>query len=256
LYAAGGYRQAADSFAHRATLEPQEAAHWHNLGLALHATGNVPAARAAWLRAARIAPRASEIRAAGRQLTHLDPESRQLAWVSPVTVAEAAMAGAALWVMGWVGYLFRKRASALVILGIALGVTALITVLSVMNGFETELRARILQRLKDRLDQGLIEEVKQLLDRGVSRQRLHSLGLEYRYVSEYLGGTIKNKNDLTQKLANAIGQYAKRQETWFRRMERNGTEIHWIDRGDLDTAKAICLKWARRSLAGPSFASK
>jgi len=117
----------------------------------------------------------------------------------------------------------------------------------------SELRARILQRLKDRLDQGLIEEVKHLLDRGVSRKRLHSLGLEYRYVSEYLGGTIKNKNDLTQKLANAIGQYAKRQETWFRRMERNGTEIHWIDRGDPDTAKAICLEWARRSVAGSSI---
>jgi tRNA dimethylallyltransferase len=117
----------------------------------------------------------------------------------------------------------------------------------------SELRARILQRLKDRLDQGLIEEVKHLLDRGVSRKRLHSLGLEYRHVSEYLGGTIKNKNDLTQKLANAIGQYAKRQETWFRRMERNGTEIHWIDRGDPDTARAICLKWARRSVAGSSF---
>ncbi len=120
----------------------------------------------------------------------------------------------------------------------------------------SELRARILQRLKDRFDQGLIDEVKQLLDRGVSSQRLYFLGLEYRYVSEYLAGKIKNKNDLTQKLANAIGQYAKRQETWFRRMERNGTEIHWLDRGDLDTAKAICRERLRRSVAGPSFASR
>jgi len=120
----------------------------------------------------------------------------------------------------------------------------------------SELRARILQRLKDRLDHGLIEEVKQLLDRGVSSKRLYLLGLEYRYVSQYLDGEIKNKNDLTQKLANAIGQYAKRQETWFRRMERNGTEIHWIDRADPDKAKAICLESVGRSVAGSSFGSK
>jgi tRNA dimethylallyltransferase len=104
----------------------------------------------------------------------------------------------------------------------------------------SELRARIFQRLKDRLANGLIEEVERLLGRGVSSKRLHSLGLEYRYVSDYLGGTIKSRNDLTQKLATAIAQFAKRQETWFRRMERNGTEIHWIDRGDPDAAMAVC----------------
>ncbi|MEE9245871.1 MAG: tRNA (adenosine(37)-N6)-dimethylallyltransferase MiaA [Gemmatimonadota bacterium] len=109
----------------------------------------------------------------------------------------------------------------------------------------SELRARIRQRLKDRLAQGLIEEVEHLLDRGVGSKRLHSLGLEYRYVSDYLGGTIKSRNDLTQKLASAIAQYAKRQETWFRRMERNGTEIHWIGRGDLDAAMAVCHERGR-----------
>jgi tRNA dimethylallyltransferase len=113
----------------------------------------------------------------------------------------------------------------------------------------SELRARIQQRLKDRLAQGLIEEVEGLIGRGVSRKRLHSLGLEYRYVSDYLGGAIKSRNDLTQKLASAIAQYAKRQETWFRRMERNGCEIHWIARGDPDAAMALCRerepKWGR-----------
>jgi tRNA dimethylallyltransferase len=104
----------------------------------------------------------------------------------------------------------------------------------------SELRARICQRLEERLAGGLIEEVKHLLDRGVGSQRLHSLGLEYRYVSDYLSGTIKSRNDLTQKLSTAIAQYSKRQETWFRRMERNGTEIHWIDRGDPDAAMAVC----------------
>jgi tRNA dimethylallyltransferase len=111
-----------------------------------------------------------------------------------------------------------------------------------------ELRARIRRRLKDRLSAGLIEEVKQLLARGVGAEKLHFLGLEYRYVSDYLGGAIKNRNDLTQKLGSAICKFAKRQETWFRRMERNGIEIHWIDRGDLDTAKAIYrAKWNSRA---------
>jgi tRNA dimethylallyltransferase len=111
-----------------------------------------------------------------------------------------------------------------------------------------ELRARIRRRLKERLSGGLIEEVEQLLARGVGAEKLHFLGLEYRYVSDYLGGAIANRNDLTQKLGSAICKFARRQETWFRRMERNGIEIHWIDRGDLDTAKTICLeKWHSRA---------
>jgi tRNA dimethylallyltransferase len=111
-----------------------------------------------------------------------------------------------------------------------------------------ELRARIRRRLKERLSGGLIEEVEQLLARGVGAEKLHFLGLEYRYVSDYLGGAIENRNDLTQKLGSAICRFARRQETWFRRMERNDIEIHWIDRGDPDTAKAICLeKWHSRA---------
>ncbi len=103
----------------------------------------------------------------------------------------------------------------------------------------SELRERIRRRLKERFDEGLIEEVEQLLDRGVSQERLHRLGLEYRYVADFLGGTIKSRNDLSQKLASAICQYAKRQATWFRRMERNGSQIHWIDRADPELAMAV-----------------
>jgi tRNA dimethylallyltransferase len=103
-----------------------------------------------------------------------------------------------------------------------------------------DLRTRIRQRLKNRLNGGLIEEVEHLLAHGVGTDKLHFLGLEYRYVSEYLGGAIKNRNDLAQKLESAIYRFAKRQDTWFRRMERNGIKIHWIDRSDLDTAKAVC----------------
>ena len=111
-----------------------------------------------------------------------------------------------------------------------------------------ELRARIRRRLKERLSGGLIEEVEQLLARGVGAEKLHFLGLEYRYVSGFLAGAIKNRNDLTQKLGSAICKFARRQKTWFRRMERNGIEIHWIDRGDLDTAKAVYLqRWHSRA---------
>jgi tRNA dimethylallyltransferase len=102
-----------------------------------------------------------------------------------------------------------------------------------------ELRGRIAARLKDRLDHGLIEEVDGLIAGGVSREKLHFLGLEYRYVSDLLDGTIGNHNDLYQKLFTAIAQFAKRQETWFRRMERQGVKIHWIDRGDVSVALRI-----------------
>ena len=102
------------------------------------------------------------------------------------------------------------------------------------------LRRRIRERLGARLEEGLIDEVQSLHDEGVSWEKLISLGLEYRFVSDFLRGGIRNKNDLRQKLAAAICSFAKRQETWFRRMERSGTEIHWLEGGDVDQAlKAI-----------------
>jgi len=98
------------------------------------------------------------------------------------------------------------------------------------------LHRRIETRLKGRLDAGLIEEVSELLKAGVASERLHTLGLEYRFVTEFIEGKIKNKNDLHQKLAAAIRSFAKRQDTWFRRMERNGVHIHWIDQGNYKEA--------------------
>jgi tRNA dimethylallyltransferase len=99
------------------------------------------------------------------------------------------------------------------------------------------LRQRITLRLRERMNQGMIEEVKRLLESGVSFQTLDSYGLEYRFIGEYLRGEL-NRNDMVQKLRSAIHQFAKRQETWFRRMERQGTLIHWID-GSREPAKAI-----------------
>ena len=91
------------------------------------------------------------------------------------------------------------------------------------------LRERIHRRLIARIDAGMIEETEQIHAQGYSWERLESLGLEYRFTAQYLQGKIESKEAYIDQLYRAIGQFAKRQETWFRRMERNGIEIEWID---------------------------
>ena len=93
------------------------------------------------------------------------------------------------------------------------------------------LRQRIADRLKKRMADGMIEEVAQLHSRGLSWERLDSFGLEYRYVASYLQNAI-TKEEMTAKLQIAIGQFAKRQMTWFRRMEKKGIRIEWVPGGD------------------------
>ncbi|MCD6527569.1 MAG: tRNA (adenosine(37)-N6)-dimethylallyltransferase MiaA [Desulfuromonas sp.] len=90
------------------------------------------------------------------------------------------------------------------------------------------LRQRITLRLKQRLNEGMIDEVLSLHQQGASWQTLEFYGLEYRFIAQYLQQKL-NRNDMVQKLGSAIHQFAKRQETWFRRMERNGCQIHWLD---------------------------
>lgn len=90
------------------------------------------------------------------------------------------------------------------------------------------LRENIKKRLIERLDQGMIEEVQGLHSQGFSYERMERLGLEYKFVSEYLEGKIASKEDLFNGLYTAICQFAKRQETWFRGMERKGVQIHWL----------------------------
>ncbi|MEN8686077.1 MAG: tRNA (adenosine(37)-N6)-dimethylallyltransferase MiaA [Desulfuromonadales bacterium] len=90
------------------------------------------------------------------------------------------------------------------------------------------LRQRITLRLRQRLDNGMIEEVESLHAAGVAWETLDNFGLEYRFVARYLQGLI-NRNDLFQKLNSAIHQFAKRQDTWFRRMQRLGVDICWLD---------------------------
>jgi tRNA dimethylallyltransferase len=99
------------------------------------------------------------------------------------------------------------------------------------------LRQRITQRLRERLNRGMIEEVQGLLKKGVSLETLEFYGLEYRFVAQFLKGEL-TRNDMFQKLNSAIHQFAKRQETWFRRLERQGILIHWVD-GSADPAATI-----------------
>lgn len=92
-----------------------------------------------------------------------------------------------------------------------------------------ERRKRITERLKKRFkEEGMLEEVKQLLDNDVSAEKLKFYGLEYKIITEHLLGEITYK-EMFDKLNIAIHQFAKRQMTWFRKMERNGFEINWID---------------------------
>jgi len=89
-------------------------------------------------------------------------------------------------------------------------------------------RRRITERLRQRLSSGMIEEVKGLLDRGTAPEALTYYGLEYKFITLYLTGAL-SWEEMTGKLNIAIHQFAKRQMTWFRKMEREGTLIHWID---------------------------
>lgn len=105
------------------------------------------------------------------------------------------------------------------------------------------LRQRITARLKARLQEGLIEEVAALHEQGVSWQTLEFYGLEYRFVAQFLQDRL-SRNDLFQKLNSAIHQFAKRQETWFRRMQKQGVDIHWLD-GAAEPLPTLLDDWHR-----------
>lgn len=89
-------------------------------------------------------------------------------------------------------------------------------------------RAKITQRLEQRLAAGLIEEVQGLIEAGVPADKLKFYGLEYKYVTAFLLGEIE-RNQLFTKLNTEIHRFAKRQMTYFRKMEKDGITIHWLD---------------------------
>ena len=99
------------------------------------------------------------------------------------------------------------------------------------------LRQRIKTRLHQRLQDGMLDEVQTLLQKGVSEEWLLKLGLEYKWMMQHLQGKI-SIDEMTQGLFQAICKYAKRQRSWFRRMEKQGIEIHWIE-GELALEKQI-----------------
>lgn len=89
-------------------------------------------------------------------------------------------------------------------------------------------REKITRRLRQRLEQGMVEEVKSLLQRGIPAEDILYYGLEYKYVTEYVLGR-RTYQEMFRDLEIAIHQFAKRQMTWFRGMERRGFHIHWIE---------------------------
>jgi tRNA dimethylallyltransferase len=113
----------------------------------------------------------------------------------------------------------------------ASGLTHLVIGIDVPRGV---IRKKITDRLHARLEEGLVDEVQNLLDAGVPPDKLRYYGLEYRYVTDYITGMI-DYNALVSLLNTAIHQFAKRQMTWFRRMEKKNILIHWIN-GDQDVS--------------------
>ncbi len=100
-----------------------------------------------------------------------------------------------------------------------------------------ERRRRITERLKKRLDEGMVDEVRKLLSDGIKKDILISYGLEYKYITLYLAGKYTYE-EMVGDLETAIHQFAKRQMTWFRGMERKGVRIHWLD-GELSLEEKI-----------------
>jgi tRNA dimethylallyltransferase len=95
--------------------------------------------------------------------------------------------------------------------------------------FERDKRRKMIsERLKQRLDSGMVDEVKNLIDQGINTETLIYYGLEYKFITLFLTGKISYP-EMVRDLEIAIHQFAKRQMTWFRGMERRGIKIHWID---------------------------
>ena len=116
-----------------------------------------------------------------------------------------------------------------------------------------ETRARILQRLDERLGSGMIEEAERLHAEGLSWERMEFLGLEYRYLARYLQGQL-TREEMHDQLYAKICQFAKRQDSWFRKFENDGCPIHWFRPDQLDDAERLCRDFlAGQPLPEPVF---
>lgn len=101
-----------------------------------------------------------------------------------------------------------------------------------------QLWERIDKRLTDRLNTGMIDEVQRILDCGISRERFSMFGMEYKFVAQYIDKEV-SYSEMVEKLKVAIHQLSKRQETWFRGMERRGSKVHWVENARYDMAMDI-----------------
>lgn len=99
------------------------------------------------------------------------------------------------------------------------------------------LRKRIDERLQRRMEDGMVQEVRDVLDSGVSQEFMIKLGLEYKFITQYLNGQFASEKEMTDLLSTAIKQFAKRQMTWFRRND----SIHWLDMTADPIAQACAL---------------
>ena len=102
-----------------------------------------------------------------------------------------------------------------------------------------QIRERITERLTNRLEEGMVDEVKNLLEKGFTEEQLTFYGLEYKYLTMQVVGKI-SWDEMFEKLNIAIHQFAKRQMTWFRRMEKKGVHINWVD-GNLTNEEKISV---------------
>ncbi len=105
-----------------------------------------------------------------------------------------------------------------------------------------EVRERIRVRLEQRLEAGMLDEVARLHADGLSWEALDWLGLEYRFIARHLSGAL-TYDEMHDQLLNHIRQFAKRQDIWFRRLEREGLAIHWLPHGDLQEAERLAQEW-------------
>lgn len=115
-----------------------------------------------------------------------------------------------------------------------------------INLAREEVKKNITVRLKKRLDEGMIEEVKSLLSKGIPLKRLYGFGLEYKMAAMHLNNEL-SYGDMFNKLNSDIHKFAKRQMTWFRKMQREGVKINWIAGPDLPAARKLIENYLNKS---------
>lgn len=107
-----------------------------------------------------------------------------------------------------------------------------------ITGERAEIKKNITDRLISRLKNGMVDEVKALVSQGVSFDKLMFFGLEYKFIAKYLKGEF-NYSKMVQNLNTAIHQFSKRQMTWFRKMEKEGLEIHWFSNREYESISSL-----------------